>query len=108
MGHLGKYNLGGSVGLPGSHLATGDFRLDDIQDDQYWSSTTGDTLNGPSAWTINFAGLSNQATVRGEFHFAWAVRDVAAAAPEPGTLLVFALGMLGLAASRRAGRQMAA
>lgn len=69
----------------------------------YWSGTA---FNSNEAWNFNF-NLGGQVVAdKINDPFAWAVRpgDVAAA-PEPASLLLFGVGVLGLGWSWRRGRR---
>lgn len=70
-----------------------------------YSSAT--EFNSFSAWNFDFSGGFLNVVGKSYELSAWAVRagDVDAAAPEPASLLLFGVGALGLALSRRRGRR---
>jgi hypothetical protein len=104
MGYMFYYNLDGNLGdnKTGNQTAVGGQMLTDIQP-TYWSGTEFDS---DFAWGFRFDG-DQGVTERGNPLAAWAVRpgDVIAAAPEPASLLLIGVGMLGLGWSRRRGRR---
>jgi uncharacterized protein DUF1566/PEP-CTERM motif-containing protein len=71
----------------------------------YWSGT--EVVPGSVARVFNFVVGNQGGDVENDLVFAWAVRpgDVDAAAPEPASLLLIGVGMLGLGWSRRSGRR---
>jgi acyl-coenzyme A thioesterase PaaI-like protein len=76
----------------------------DIQSSVYWSGT--ETVPGAEAWLFHFDIGFQSFELQSSINFAWAVRpgDVAAA-PEPASLLLIGVGMLGLGWSWRRGRR---
>lgn len=102
MGHLFYNELGGTAAS--SILTSGDPDLGlftNLQADIYWTGT--EFVHG-SGFSFGFSGGNqNAAGAADGLAFAWAVRsgDVSAAVPEPGTLLLFGTGMVGLIVSRR-------
>jgi PEP-CTERM motif-containing protein len=106
MRYMFYYDLGGTSGQnkTGTQTAVGGQVLTGIQP-IYWSGT--ELFPGRSAWDFIFIG-GIQIRDFEDFQFsAWAVRpgDVIAAAPEPASLLLIGVGMLGLGWSRRRVRR---
>jgi len=97
MGSLFYTALGTVTGLVSANRADGPFK--NIQDFTYWSATQQSSGN-----TLAF-DMGSGRTVFGHMYGranAWAVQsgDVAKTVPEPSTLAIFALGMIGLASRR--------
>ena len=67
----------------------------------YWSETLSDFTG--SAWMLHFHFGSQELNSIGDEQRVWLVRDgdVAYAVPEPGTLALFGLGLLGIGVGRR-------
>ncbi len=104
MGYMYYYDLGGTFGQnkTGNQTAAGGQMLTGIQS-EYWSGTA---FNSGLAWGFAFANGTRTLFGKDNGFEAWAVRpgDVAAA-PEPASLLLIGVGMLGLGWSRRSGRR---
>lgn len=100
MGHLFYNELGGVAGS--SILSSGDADLalfSNVQSDLYWSGTEYAPNLAISAWDFNFNGGRQLANSKVGNLFAWVVHsgDVGAASvPEPGTVALIGLGLMGL------------
>jgi hypothetical protein len=102
LGHL-FYN---DFGLTQDQLITstvGDAEYDlftNVQSDRYWSGTNHE-VSSNFAWTLSGYGDKSGYQKNTNRHYAWAVLDGdVASVPEPSTLAIFALGMIGLASRR--------
>lgn len=81
--------------------------FNNVQSGSYWSGTEFAT-NPLVAWTFSASGGSQFATGKNSNLFAWAVHsgDVGASAvPEPGTIALMGLGLVGLLGSGRRQRR---
>jgi len=105
MGYMFYYDLGGISGQnkSGNQTAVGGQMLKDIQG-FHWAGTE---FPSGLAWHFLFAFGNQRLDGLNIPLAAWAVRrgDVIAAAPEPASLLLIGVGMLGLGWSRRRGRR---
>src|SRR5262245_13486482 len=101
MAYMFYYNLGGTGGVSefGNQTAVGGQELTGIGNSSYWSGTQLDIFD---YWLFLFTGAQGHDFNRNLYR-AWAVRDgdVLESVPEPGSLLLLALGATGLAWSRR-------
>jgi hypothetical protein len=68
--------------------------------DYYWSGTEYPPVLG-LAWVFDFAGGRQTVEVISYDFYAWAVRDAAAAVPEPASLLLLGSGLVGIVALKR-------
>lgn len=109
MSHLFFIELGGTAGYSILSSVDSDLALfQNIQSSVYWSGT--EYAPDPGiAWGFGMHYSAQGAYSKGDELYAWAVRpgDVAAAngstVPEPQTLALVGLGLLGLAVMRRRG-----
>lgn len=99
MNYMFYYNLGLPSPNTGDQTAIGGEELFNIQN-AYWSGTTEEATQ---AWLFNFINSGQFDINKIDPLAGWAVRDgdVGAAVPEPGVLLLFGIGLAGLAFSRR-------
>jgi hypothetical protein len=106
MGHLFYSELGGTVGQSILTSADPDLaKFTNLQAGVYWSATEEPLTGG--AWIFSFGNGGQGADLKDGGFYALAVSpgDVAATngVPEPQTLALVGLGLLGLAVARRRG-----
>ncbi len=80
--------------------------LINLQSSEYWSGTEEYATNTSYTWGFSTIIGNQYYYYKGNEHYAWAVRsgDVGAA-PEPGILLLFCVGLAGLGFTQRVGKR---
>ena len=101
LGSLGYCDTSGNCPQTGYGLAN-NYVFASIQDGFYWSATEYAT-NTIGAWAFSFGDGTQGPFLKSDTHYAWAVHagDVGAGVPEPGTVWLMGVGLVGLLGVRR-------
>ena len=102
LGNLPKFDTNGDFQSGGglTSSAADGVTILNLQSDTYWSGTEY-APNTSNAWYFETSSGRQYQTWAGSRYFAWAVRDGdVASVPEPGTMLLLAAGLAGVAGAR--------